>query len=279
MSKKFLPISESGDYSLNETLIAHILDRIDTHVDPVFSLVDLPEIALDDWQQLQKERILIQVAEPEMVQVKRGKWLSVRNTERGIFGLNDSEEFPRLVKLSPSDLLQYRLNLDAFFRRICEVDGFRYVRGEERHGFYPIGRKTLGAHGVATVYFSMPNGDSESIAQRLRMLADDTSLKVVLFPCWPDVDPSDFSGDALHVADLQPDLTIAWPLEHVGHADAPNVPEYAMICKGGLLDDSLPWRNDPSGHCRWIGLHRQSASTFSGPPADDGMGEGCRFYE
>jgi len=72
---------------LSEPITALILDRIDKLIDPVFSLVDLPNVPLDNWQRLQQERILIQIAEPETVQVKPGQWLSVRNTEHGIFGI------------------------------------------------------------------------------------------------------------------------------------------------------------------------------------------------
>lgn len=228
-----LPISGSGDCSLSEALIAHILDRIDSLVDPVFSLADLPEVAPQDWKRLQKNRMLVQVAEPETVQVKPGHYLAVRKTEHGIFGLDESDEFPRLVKLSASHLLQYRLNIDVFCRQICEVNGFRYVRGKERHGFYSMGRKTLGEQGVATVYFSMSNGDSESIAQRLRMLADGTSLKIVLFACWPDVEAAKFSELGLYVADIQPDLTVAWPLDVSSSASHEFDETYRMILKGG----------------------------------------------
>lgn len=218
---------------MSEALIAHILDRIDSLVDPVFSLADLPEGAPQDWKRLQKNRMLVQVAERETVQVKPGQYLAVRKTEHGIFGLDESDEFPRLVKLSASHLLQYRLNLDVFCRQICEVNGFRYVPGEERHGFYSMGRKTLGEQGVATVYFSMPNGDSESIAQRLRMLADGTSLKIVVFPRWPDVEAAKFSELGLYVADIQPDLTVAWPLDVSSSASHELDETYRMTRKGG----------------------------------------------
>ena len=218
---------------MSRALFAHILDRINTLVDPVFSFGDLPAVALEDWQQLQKERILVQIAEPETVQVKHGQWLSVRNTDHGVFGVDESEEIPRVVKLNGSDLVQFRLNLDVFYRQICELNGFRYMRGEECHGFYSMGRKTLGEQGVATVYFSMPNGDSESIAQRLRMLADGTSLKIVLFPCWPDVDAAKFSEDGLYVADIQPDLTVAWPLDVSSSANHHFDETYRMTRKGG----------------------------------------------
>ena len=225
---------ENGDFSLNEALIAHILGRIDTLVDPVFSLVDLPQVAKEEWRSLQKDRIIVEVAEPEAVQVKPGQWLSVRKTDHGIFGLDESEEFPGLVELSASDLLQYRLNLDVFFRRVCELNGFRYMRAEERHGFYSIGRKSLGTQGVATVYFSMPNVDAESVEQRLRMLEDGKTLKVIVFPRWPEVDVSEFGSDTLHIADLQPDLVIAWPMEELGSARHEAGEDYAMICKGGF---------------------------------------------
>lgn len=228
-----MPISSVGGCSLSEALIAHILDRIDSVVDPVFSLVDVPGLPEQEWRQLEKERILVRVAEPETVQVKPGKWLSVRKTDHGVFGCDESEDFPKLVPLSDSDLVQYRLNLDGFFRRVCERSTFRYARGEERHSFHPIGRKTLGESGVATVYVSLPNEDPESVAQRLRMLGDERGLKVVVFPRWPDVDAADCVADGLHIADLQPDLSIAWPSDVESPTRQQNDEEYAMIRKGG----------------------------------------------
>lgn len=218
---------------MNEAITALILDRLDQLSDPIIAPAELPVVNARDWIELVKERILIQVAEPESIRDRSGNWLSVRKTDKGIFGLDESEEFPSLKKLTDAHLVQYRVNLEALARAVCLRNGFRQVAGEAQNGFYPLGRKSLGELGTATVFISFPNSDPQSVAQRLNMLADSETLKIAVFPSWPDVDPSAYIDKLLYIADVEPDLSINWPISDLQSVKGSDTEEYAMICKGG----------------------------------------------
>jgi FtsZ-binding cell division protein ZapB len=218
---------------LNEAITALILDRLHKLPDPIIAPAELPDVDARDWAELVKERVLIRVAEPESIRDRSGNWLSVRKTDKGIFGLDESEDFPSLRKLSAADLVQYRVNLEALARAICLQNGFRQVAGKAQNGFYPLGRKTLGEIGTATVFLSFPNRDPQSVAQRLNMMADSENLKIAVFPSWASLDPSAYTEKLLYIADVETDLSINWPMSDLQSARSSEAEEYAMIYKGG----------------------------------------------
>jgi hypothetical protein len=77
---------------LNEAITALILDRLDKLPDPIIAPAELPDVDARDWAELVKERVLIRVAEPESIRDRSGNWLSVKKTDKGIFGLDESEK-------------------------------------------------------------------------------------------------------------------------------------------------------------------------------------------
>lgn len=213
---------------MDKALTQFLLKRLDVVATPVFSRGELPEVPQSEWEELETARVLLRAKEPESIEY-RGKCLVVRRSDDDIFGFDEDEDFPRPIPLTEDDLVTYRLNISGFLDVLRDLNRIQGRDALPFHGFYQLGRCDIAKIGRVTVYLSIQNSDPAETQRRLTFLAGQSGTKLAVFPTWPAFDTSAYLPQALHIADLNPDLTLEWPPELLsGEPEAAR----SMVCDG-----------------------------------------------
>ena len=167
--------------------------------------------------------------------------IRVRPRGDALFGEQCDGGEPFSIPLDPLDVERAAFSSRALadvLRKRNAIDG-RAVK--PAHGLLPLGRKTLSADVVATVWLAVGLSGGEALAARLSLLTTEGahSTQVVVLPVWPDLPAATITalaGAGVHVADIAADtLAIRWP-DALTDDTTPGVPEY------GLLWESASWR-------------------------------------
>jgi hypothetical protein len=173
---------------LTETLISFVLRWLDQIEIPIFLRRELEGFPKEELSELCAKGILRRASDateiPRPGHLPPGRYLIVRKTSRGIFGVADEDDYFDPFLLSEDDIRQYVVSLPevvAAIRKENEISGTGF---ENHDGLIPLGQRTFDGLGSLNIYFSIPNADEKDFLSRCQRLgcSPGTQKVVVLTP-------------------------------------------------------------------------------------------------
>lgn len=205
--------------------------RLQDVPEPTFAQRELERFAESEWQPLLADRVLAPAPMPEAILDSRGQLLEVRRVGDRLFGVEASDELPVIAPLAEVDVTAFRCHLSGLVGQLRQRNGIHGIPSKRKHGFIPLGRKSLADRAAVSVFLALGAPHGPSIEARLALLARARGTKVVVFPFLPDVDRLvGFEDDDLHLADLGERLRIEWPTDLI-EPQRSRYPDYGFFRK------------------------------------------------
>jgi len=99
-----------------------------------------------------------------------GADLVVRETELGISGVADEDDYCAPVALNEDDVRQYEVRFAGLVAKLRKDNGIDGTGCQSDGGLVYVGERVVKGHGVVAMYLSLPNNNPDAVLARLKRL-------------------------------------------------------------------------------------------------------------